>query len=273
MSISHSPDSAPAPRPAASVMLLRDAASGPEVLLVKRAAKGPFPSLYVFPGGTLNEDEKALPLAMAGRCKGLDDNAASRRLGLTQGGLGYWLACIRECFEETGVLLATEEDGTTVGADSEQRERLKEYRQQLNSGDGGVMVRMCRDESLFLQMAQIGYSSHWITPKIERKRFNTRFFVATMPADQTPVHDGRELVDSIWMRPEAALKASEAGEINMILPTISNLKSLIGFDGAQKAVASRSAQEIPTIMPKFVKIDQQWVGLMPDDPRYGDYPD
>ena len=251
-------------------MLLRDGRPGPEVLMVKRAARGPFPNLYVFPGGKVDESEQVDGLRA--HCKGLDDATASYRLGLSDGGLKYWVACARECFEETGVLLARSGDGSPIGPDLAQMERLRQYRQRLNAGESQLMTDLCVGEDLHLHLGDIAYSAHWITPKIEKKRFNTRFFVAAMPGDQEPVHDGQEVVDSLWIRPEDALKAGEAGTMGLIMPTIENLKSLLGFSSAAEAVQARAAvQEIPAILPKFVKIDGVWTGLLPEDPRYEDY--
>ena len=259
------------PRPAASLMLLRDSQQGPEVLLVKRAARGPFPSLHVFPGGKLNESEEVRSLEPLSQ--GLDDATASKTLNIPEGGLRYWFACARECFEETGVLLAHTANGKPLGGDGEQYHRLQEYRRRLNAGENGLMGELCRSEKLQLQLGGVVYSAHWITPKIEIKRFDTRFFVAAMPEDQTPVHDGKELVDSVWIRPQDALDASGGGDINLILPTIENLKSLCGFDSCEAVLAARSAAQVNAILPKFVKIDGSWTGLLPSDPRYNDYDD
>ena len=91
--------------PAATVLVLRDSEEGMEVLMVKRSKKPPFENLYVFPGGKIDEGDCSKDLESY--CDGHNDQEASLTLGLNNGGLSYWVACIRECFEEVGILLAT----------------------------------------------------------------------------------------------------------------------------------------------------------------------
>ena len=92
------------PSPAATVTLVRDAPLGLEVLMLQRSMALKFmPGAYVFPGGALDPGDDSAELH--GLCVGLDDAAASRALGLARGGLAYWIAAIREAFEEAGILL------------------------------------------------------------------------------------------------------------------------------------------------------------------------
>ncbi|MGI9345243.1 MAG: NUDIX hydrolase [Gammaproteobacteria bacterium] len=261
------------PRPAASILLLRDAPEGkngnqkPEVFLVKRSSRGPFPNLHVFPGGKLDAGNDTQELERY--CLGLDDLQASARLQLQQGGLNYWLACVRECFEEAGILIASYADGSPLLPDGPLQERLNSTRKRLNAGETGPLLELCRDEDLRLRLDCIAYSAHWITPEVERKRFDTRFFVAALPAAQQPVHDGHELIESRWMTPEAALEANASGAINLIMPTIANLKAVCGFNSALDAVDARHAeQDIPAILPKFVQVDGQWKSFLPGDLGY-----
>jgi 8-oxo-dGTP pyrophosphatase MutT (NUDIX family) len=92
-------------KPAATVILMREAKKGDfEIFMVKRSSRPPFGSLYVFPGGKLDPEDSDNDLYPC--CEGMDDAAASRQLGIKDNGLSFWIACIRECFEEVGVLLA-----------------------------------------------------------------------------------------------------------------------------------------------------------------------
>ena len=86
--------------PAATVLVLKDSDIGMEVLMVKRSKRPPFENLYVFPGGKIDEHDYSNNYET--HCENLNDELASAKLGLESGGLGYWIACIRECFEETG---------------------------------------------------------------------------------------------------------------------------------------------------------------------------
>jgi len=240
------------PVPAATVMLVRDGAAGVEVFLMERSGFGAFGGLHVFPGGKLDG-------ADYGGCwgtfaHGIDDAEASRRLGLDRDGLAYWVACIRECFEEAGVLLATREGGALVTlADPERRRRFASWRERLNAGGAGVFEAMCTEEGLRLAADQLAYVSHWITPIEQPKRYNTRFFVARAPAEQDALHDGFETVESDWLRPETALARFRAGELNLISPTLANLEALCGFATTQALLEAKRAVDpatIPMILPR-----------------------
>ena len=94
------------------------------------------------------------------------DKELSNILGEDKGGLAYWVACIRECFEEAGILIAYREDGSPFDpSDSEERERFVDYRNRLNAGEA-VLENMCEEENLTLATARLAYLAHWITPKI-----------------------------------------------------------------------------------------------------------
>ena len=114
-------------KPAATVILMREAKEGAfEIFMVKRSSRPPFGSLYVFPGGKLDPEDSDNDLYPY--CEGMNDVAASRQLGIKDNGLSFWIACIRECFEEAGVLLVNPDD--SIIQDSE---KLNKMRQELNN--------------------------------------------------------------------------------------------------------------------------------------------
>jgi len=238
-------------------MLVRDGAAGVEVFLMERSSHGMFGGLHVFPGGKVDGADHATD--WDGLAGGPDDSAASRTLGLDAGGLGYWVACIRECFEEAGVLLATERDGKTLRLTSPRaRERFAGWRDRLNAGEAGVLEAMCLEENLRLATDQLAYVSHWITPISQPKRYNTRFFVARAPAEQDALHDGYETIESAWIRPKEALERFAAGELNLISPTFKNLEALSGFATTESLLAAKRQIDpttIPTIRPKIMSSD------------------
>ena len=240
-------------RTAATVMLVRDGASGVEVFLMERSGFGPFGGLHVFPGGKVDATDH--DSAWHDVVDGFDDDAASAHLGLDEGGLGYWVACIRECFEEAGVLLATDASGRLLPlADPERRARFADWRDRINGQEEGAFETMCRAESLRLVTDRLAYVSHWITPRGQPARFDTRFFVARAPAEQEALHDGFEAVESIWMRPEIALARHAKGELRLISPTISNLEAISGFDSTSALLAAKRAVDpatIPMIRPRI----------------------
>ena len=260
-------------KPAATVILMRDAEeSGFEILMVKRSSRSAFGSIYVFPGGKLDQEDSTPELYSY--CKGMTDSEASRKLGIEKDGLAYWIACIRECFEEAGILIAYREDGSPFDpSDSEERDRFVDYRNRLNAGEA-VLENMCKEENLTLATDKLAYLAHWITPKIEKRRYTTRFFVAISPAGQEGFHDGSESVNSLWIKPEDALQQQKEGKLLLIMPTIKNLESICGYSNVEELLKDKSSIDpstIPTIEPKFFMENGKMVGLLPGDKGYEDH--
>lgn len=241
------------PRPAATVMLVRDRVDGPEVFLMKRSGFGSFGGLHVFPGGKVDGTDEVGHWSRF--VQDLEDAEASRTLGVESGGLAYWVACIRECFEEAGILLATDLEGRALPlSDAPRRARFERWRDALNRSEEGTLEAMCEHEGLRLATAELAYVSHWITPVSEPARFDTRFFVARAPAGQEALHDGHETVDSDWMRPEIALERFSSGELNLISPTQKNLETIAGYastDALLRALNAVDPRSIPTILPRI----------------------
>ena len=206
-------------KPAATVILMRDAEGGGfEILMVKRSSRSAFGSIFVFPGGKLDPEDSSHELYVY--CKGMTDSKASRKLGIDKDGLAYWIACIRECFEEVGVLLTGSSDSII-----QDTHKLNTLRNKLNNKEI-TFKDICMSESLRLRAKNIVPCAHWITPAIEPKRFDTRFFLAKVNAKQLASHDGFELTESFWIKPADALVKLTNGEMNMILPTIKNIEKL-----------------------------------------------
>ena len=257
--------------PAATVLLVRDCDNVLEVLMVKRSKRPPFGNLYVFPGGKIDESDKDLNITNF--CNGLNDEQASIKLGVNEGGLSYWVACVRECFEEVGILLAIKNNGAELDLNGADKHKFDNYRRMLLENKISLF-EICKKENLSLNLNNIEPFSHWITPEIEIKRFDTRFFIAYIPAKQTERHDGNELTDSVWISPKKALDRSLNGEMPMIMPTISNLQQCLEFDSGQKLLEYQSKltnDDIPSILPKFFKNEGKWVGLLPGDEDYDNY--
>ena len=251
-------------KPAATVILMREAEeSGFEIFIVKRSSRSSFGSLYVFPGGKLDPEDTEKDLYAC--CEGMNDEEASARLGIENDGLSFWIACIRECFEETGVLLTNPSDSLI-----QEYEKLSSLRKQLNNKEISFKD-ICISESLRLRTNNIVPCAHWITPAIEPKRFDTRFFLAKVNAKQLASHDGFELTESFWIKPKDALVKLKEGKMNMILPTISNIEQLAEFSSAFEAFnyfKGLGNNAIKSILPKFVKQDGKWVGFLPGEEGY-----
>ncbi len=229
------------PRPAATVILLREGAHAPEVLLLQRARGSAFlPGAYVFPGGALDPEDGGERTAR--RMQGLTDAQASARLGLKQGGLAYWMAAARECFEEAGILLAVDALGRAV--EPARAAALESWREPLNAGKRGF-AELLEAEDLYVPAGELVYFSHWITAAGRPRRFNTRFFVARAPLGQEGAHDASETVHSLWAAPREALARHERGEIELIFPTRTSLADLAPFTTAAAALGhARGLEDI-----------------------------
>ena len=264
-------------RDAATVMLVRDAVDGSgrpavEVCMLKRNLASEFVAgAYVFPGGSVDPEDR---VEAAGElCRGLDDAAASALLGVDSGGLAFWVAALRECFEEAGVLLAQPRDAAEGMAvldtsDPAVRARFEAHRLEINEGRAGLLA-VCREEGLVLVADTVHYVSHWITPELAPKRFDTRFFVTAAPPGQVAHHDEGETIATIWVRPSDALARFEAGEIELLPPTIDNLEKLGVHSSTEKVMAwAREVVDIPTILPVVLIEDGRLLVLRPGDDGY-----
>ncbi len=207
------------PRPAATVVLVRAGHDGSEVLLLQRTKSAVFlGGAYVFPGGTIDPADRTARAAR--RVLGLDDAAASARLKLPRGGLAYWIAAVRECFEEAGVLMAVEADGTPVAA--ARAAALVRHRHD-------PFVELLEAENLFIPAERLAYYGHWITAPGRSRRFDARFFLAVAPGGQAGSHDAREIAHQAWMRPIAALERGDRGEMELVFATRHTLADLARF--------------------------------------------
>jgi len=256
---------------AATIILIRDVSSVSEVFMIKRATKSNFGGAWVFPGGKVdNEDSENNIL---GYCQGLDDKQASSILSLNEGGLGYWVACVRECFEESGVLLAYRENGHLFKPSLDEKIILNDLRRQLND-DSIVFIDILKELNLRLALDRILYLSHWVTPKIESRRYSTRFFITSIANDQEAIHDGYEAVDSLWIKIEKALNDYEQGTFPIIMPTIKNLEAIAGYPSTLSILEDKESilpSDILTIVPKFFFEKGKLVGLLPGDTGYEDH--
>ena len=235
------------PRPAATVVLLRQGGDGPEVLLLRRnRATGFVPGAYVFPGGRVDaaDGEEAL----IARWDGLTAEKAAERLGLPRDAdppaIAYYGAALREAMEETGLLAGIV--GQEGAADAA-REALLEG----NAAFATVLDAM----DARLDGSAIVYIAHWITPSIEPRRYDTRFFAAKVPPGSRARHDPREMTDSAWLAPREALDLHRQGRLPMIFPTIRTLEDLCGFDTVDQLLAHYRGRRIERVQPEILRTD------------------
>ena len=264
-------------RDAATVMLIRDAHDDEgrpavEVCMLRRNLASEFVAgAYVFPGGSVDPEDRGD--AAGELCRGRSDDEANELLGIDSGGLAFWVAALRECFEEAGVLLAQPldaADGTDLldTTDPAERARFEAHRLEINEGRTGLLD-VCRTEGLVLAADTVHYVSHWITPELAPKRFDTRFFVTAAPTGQVAHHDDGETIATIWVRPVDALARFEAGEIELLPPTIDNLEKLAVHDSTEAVMDwARSVVDVPTILPIVLIEDGRLLVLRPGDDGY-----
>ena len=229
-------------RDGATVMLVRDgdASERPlEVFMLRRHPSTAFGSVHVFPGGVVDAADH--DVALDARCPGLDDADASTQLGIASGGRAYWVAAVREAFEEAGVLLARTAAGSYVRFDDhpDVEARFDAHRRALNAGERSFLDVLA-DEELTLALSDVQYFAHWITPEGEPKRFDTRFFLARAPEGQAYAHDDGELIGSEWVRPADALRRHRAGDFAMIGPTAVSLQDIGRFATCDELFSLRS---------------------------------
>ena len=210
----HAPRPPAEPKPAATLLLLRDSPQGLQVLMTRRSAQASFaPGAYVFPGGGLEPGDA------------LAQDVCQRRVGQAAGWSERGVAAIRESFEELGILLAHRPDGRM--ADAQDIARLDRK---------APLVEQCRAHGYRLALDHVFLLAHWITDRDLPRRFDVPFLVARMPQGQTPVADEREQFEPVWVHPAEALKRHEAGQFFMIFPTIRTLERLKAHDSVESVL-------------------------------------
>jgi glyoxylase-like metal-dependent hydrolase (beta-lactamase superfamily II)/8-oxo-dGTP pyrophosphatase MutT (NUDIX family) len=255
------------PRPAATLILVRDTSQGMETLMLQRSLQAAFiPGGYVFPGGAVDPEDS--DPAFLAHVSGVDDARACSLLGLEHGGLAFWIAAVRECFEEAGVLLAYDAAGTIVEAGS--TAAFERARAELENGNASFLD-LCRRFNLRLALDEVPYFSHWITQLGAPRRFTTRFFAALAPNGQTASHDATETIHHVWIRPAEALARHRSGDMKMVLATTSTLEILSCFDEAEAFLAhARSIKVSAPLFPRYARRGTAQSILLEGDPAYAE---
>lgn len=220
-----------------------------EVLLLERELNSDFAGgAFVFPGGKVDAADGQLPRE---RWRGPDPVTDAEALGLDDPttAIATRAAAVRETFEEAGVLLAVRADGSPVTPDDLASPSFVEARRALmERGPVEDFHAWLAEEDLVLELGALGFWSWWVTPEGSPRRYDTRFFIASVPTQQREVanHDGTEISSSCWMSPTAALAAAATDEVTIIFPTRWNLRQLGAYSTAEAAVAAALAGEADT---------------------------
>ncbi len=254
-------------RSAATVLVLRDTAAGPEVFMVRRHEGTAFMGgAHVFPGGRV--DGADLDAADDRWCDGIA-GAATRLADVTTAeAVAFHHAAARELFEEAGVLLARDRSGAFVSlAGDATHARFKQYRADVHGASrslGDVIER----ESLRLALDALVPFAHWVTPPVDVRRFDTRFFVTRVPPAQVPAHDETETTESAWMTAAGAIAKGRRDEIVLPVPTWTTLRELEPFRSVDEVLAWARTRPIVRREPRFLEQDGERLLVLPGDPLH-----
>lgn len=242
----YDPEAVPV-RNAATVMIL-SGDDDPHVLMLKRNARSIFVGdMWVYPGGAV-DPEDATEVADE-TVSGLTDDEASFSIGIERGGIAFWVAALRETFEEAGILLAHHDHPVDVEdprdlpsgiidlSPPDVAERFSQYRDEVNAGERDF-IKTVRSEDLLLDGNNVYFIGRWVTPLGSPRRYDTRFFLTAMPDGQIPLPDHDEAVEHQWVRPADAIRRNEIGDMVMMTPTIGMLHRLARFETIDEAVAA-----------------------------------
>lgn len=239
-------DIAPA-LPAASILLVRDAPAGLEVLMVRRHAKSSFaPGASVFPGGKVD----AVDVTLAAK-HGADEL------------LSYRIAAIRETWEEAGIFLARH-TGADFFIDQAETDRLASaYRNPAME-----LATIAEREKIELATDRLVRYAHWITPTAEPRRFDTQFFIAVAPAAQNAAPDGYESLDCFWFTPDRVLREADAGRALIVFPTRLNLLKLARSRTTDEALDRARNEPIVTVLPEMIVTEHERIIRIGADSGY-----
>lgn len=228
-------------RPAATIIVVREARASFEVFMLKRTSRASFASgMFVFPGGRVDGDDH-LHKYDSFRF-GPTEEQAAQVAALGDEWRGYWIAAIRETFEEAGLLLAYKDNNIVSFADDDVHDRFDALRKPLHSGTVSLLD-ICQQENLKLAVDQVHFYNRFVTPTGRPRRFDTRFFIAAAPESQRGKHDTSETVDSIWITPAEALERNRAKEFDLMNVTRMQLEWLADFRNKQDVLQMATTQQ------------------------------
>jgi 8-oxo-dGTP pyrophosphatase MutT (NUDIX family) len=241
------PEQIAKPRLAATVILVRDGAEGPEAFLMRRSMQSSFmPGAYVFPGGKVDPTDALLVP---------DANSPA-----------FLVAAVREVFEEAGVLLALDAQGNYPKLS--EREAYWKTQQERVHAQPEYFATLLQENGLTIATELIKPWTWWMTPVIETRRFDTRFFIARLPEGQEPLHDGYEATDSLWMPVGQCVLGYQDGEVTMAPPTMATLVEMSGLETVD-ALMTEAPYDTAMRFPFFGQdSEDRAVLLLPGDPDY-----
>jgi 8-oxo-dGTP pyrophosphatase MutT (NUDIX family) len=254
------------PKPASTVVVMRDGAQAPDIFMVRRHERTAFMGgAQVFPGGRVDAHDADGDESW---CDGVN-HAIQQLPDMPRGeAIAYHVAAARELFEEAGVLLARSESGSFVSlGDAEAHARFRQYRFDVHS-HASAFVDVMRRERLRLALDTLVLFAHWVTPPIDTRQFDTRFFLTRVPPEQTPAHDEKETTDSTWVTASAAIAQAEAGTIALPPPTWTSLREIEPFRTVDEAIAWARRRHVTRRQPLMINGDGVRMLVIPGDPLH-----
>lgn len=246
------------PLPAASVVILRDGADGMEVFMLQRpeAESMAFAGALVFPGGKVDAaDAEHDWHSLAAPTPAVPDRA-------------YWVASVRETFEEAGFLLARRPHATGL-VDAAMAERIVlAERAKSSRPTAAAFAEMIRREDLILATDQMIHFGHWITPRSRPRRFDTHFFLAAAPMIQVAAHDEIESAEAMWIRPQDALREYDEGKRQLVAVTHFTLSLLASWNSAHEAVVAARKRRVMTVEPTATRAEGGRLVRIPAEAGY-----
>lgn len=243
--------------PAATVIIAREAKPETraelEIFMLRRTSKASFAAdMYVFPGGRVEGDDHLHSYDVFRSGPSATQEAQQQALGNEW--RGYWIAAIRECFEESGLLLAYDADGKLFEyRNDEVYARFNRWRHDIHEGRC-TLADVCKAEHLKLAVDHVHYFNRWITPEGRPRRFDTRFFIAEAPMFQHGEHDEKETVDSLWISPQKALELHASEQFGLMAVTRIQLESMLEYKNLVMLGRSCSeAKTFPIFRPQLIK--------------------
>lgn len=251
--------------PAATVILTREVAGNLQIYLLKRNVKSGFMAgNFVFPGGTVEVEDRYFDVFK--NHSDLDPGEIYHRLGgeLSKAeALAFAVAAIRETLEEAGVFLAHKHNQPDAGLEHARNLRLSDNLPK------DWFVKLVVKAKWQLAVSALSKWSHWITPELMKRRFDTRFLLAALPAGQFCRPDCKETVQGLWISPKEGLEGNLAGKIPLSPPTLVTLHELLKYPHLEDLqIESNRRQWGQTIMPRLVPLARGAVIVEPWDPMY-----
>jgi 8-oxo-dGTP pyrophosphatase MutT (NUDIX family) len=230
----------PPVRDASTVVLLRDV-DGLETYLMRRARTMAFAAgMYVFPGGRIDDTDGEIDLAWVGNP--LD---AHRMTATQRQARGLVVGAVREVFEETGVLLAVDDSGRAP----EEDDAWEDDRASVAESSPALAQVLAR-RGLRIDPGLLPLWTHWVTPEVESKRYDVRFFVAAVPPGQHARDVSGEADQVVWTPPASALGDYARGRLPMLPPTVATLADLAALPDVAAVLASAASREVRPLMPR-----------------------